>query len=101
MNRWLKNVTPTRQALEKLWCLRPFAVLVVNRGCWVFKRRNVTNFQQRIADRIDDYFNWKISFAELDASVAGWINHVRYADTWGLRDHVLTTLPPIKRGPHP
>jgi hypothetical protein len=24
-----------------------------------------------------------------DTSVQGWINHVRYADTWGLREHVL------------
>ena len=30
-----------------------------------------------------------LSFAEFDASVGGWINHVRYADTWGLRQHVL------------
>lgn len=41
MQRWLKNITPTRQALEKHWCLRPFAALVVNRGCWMFKRTNV------------------------------------------------------------
>ena len=26
-----------------------------------------------------------------DTSVQGWINHVRYADTWGLRQHVLNT----------
>ena len=31
----------------------------------------------------------RTSFAEFDASVQGWINHVRYADTWGLREHVL------------
>jgi hypothetical protein len=30
-----------------------------------------------------------VSFAEFDASVGGWINHVRYADTWGLRRNVL------------
>jgi len=29
------------------------------------------------------------SFGEFDASVQGWINHVRYADSWGLREHVL------------
>ena len=34
-----------------------------------------------------------ISFAEFDASVQGWINHVRHADTWGLRRHVLQGLP--------
>jgi len=30
-----------------------------------------------------------IPFAEFDASVCGWINHVRHADSWGLRRHVL------------
>jgi glycine cleavage system H lipoate-binding protein len=43
----------------------------------------------------------RISFAELDASVQGWINHVRYADTWGLRQYVFDTLPPIRRRANP
>ena len=30
-----------------------------------------------------------ITFAELDASVKGWVNHVRYADTWRLRSMML------------
>ena len=29
---------------------------------------------------------------ELDASVKGWINHVGYAHTWGLRRHVFRAL---------
>jgi hypothetical protein len=33
-----------------------------------------------------------ISFAKLDAAVQGWINHVRYADSWGLRERVLGRL---------
>jgi uncharacterized protein (DUF2062 family) len=41
MQRWLKSITPERHALEKLWCLKPFAKLVVNRGCWCFKRTSV------------------------------------------------------------
>lgn len=41
MQRWLKRITPDRQALEKLWCLRPFAATVVNRGCWTFNRTSV------------------------------------------------------------
>jgi len=35
------------------------------------------------------YCDGEISFAEFDATVQGWINYVRYADTWGLREHVL------------
>jgi uncharacterized protein (DUF2062 family) len=43
MQRWLKSITPERHTLEKLWCLRPFANLVVNRGCWTFKRTSVVH----------------------------------------------------------
>ncbi len=42
MQRWLKRVTPERAALEKLWCLKPFAALVLDRGCWTFNRHSVT-----------------------------------------------------------
>ena len=49
------------------------------------KRRNAVNFTRRLEHNIDLYEAATISFAELDASVQGWINHVRYADTWGLR----------------
>jgi uncharacterized protein (DUF2062 family) len=41
MQRWLKTVTPDRSALEKHWCLKPFAAVVVDRGCWSFKRNSV------------------------------------------------------------
>ncbi len=53
------------------------------------KRRNVVNFQRRFRRNLDAYRSGKITFAELDASVQGWINHVRYADTWGLRRAIL------------
>jgi hypothetical protein len=39
------------------------------------------------------YHEGEISFAELDASIQGWINHVGHADSWGLRRHVLDSLP--------
>lgn len=57
------------------------------------KSRNVVKFTQRFERNIDAYQQGKITFAELDASVQGWINHVRYADTWGLREHVFGTHP--------
>ena len=55
----------------------------------LLKRRNVVNFTRRLARNFDLFRAGRITFAELDASVQGWINHVRYADTWGLREHVL------------
>ncbi|MGH8477775.1 MAG: hypothetical protein ACRER2_18745 [Methylococcales bacterium] len=36
-----------------------------------------------------DWQRGEISFAEFDASVKGWVNPVRYADSWGLRRKVL------------
>ena len=35
------------------------------------------------------YAQGVIDFEQLDASVQGWINHVRYGDTWGLRRTIL------------
>jgi RNA-directed DNA polymerase len=49
------------------------------------KRRNLVAFRRRLAHNIDLYRAGEITFAELDGSVQGWINHVRYGDTWGLR----------------
>jgi len=57
------------------------------------KSRNVVKFTRRLEANIDLYQTGKISFAELDASIQGWINHVRYADTWGLRKHIFWTHP--------
>ncbi len=57
------------------------------------KRRNVVQFQRRLDQNITHYQQGDISFAELDASVQSWINHVRYADTWGLRKHILGYRP--------
>lgn len=57
------------------------------------KSRNVVKFTQRFERNIDLYEQGRITFAELDASVQGWINHVRYADTWGLREHIFRTHP--------
>ena len=42
MQRWLKSITPHREALERHWCLRPFAAVVAQPGCWTFHRANVT-----------------------------------------------------------
>jgi hypothetical protein len=57
------------------------------------KRRNVVNFTRRLETNLDLYAQGRITFAELDASIQGWVNHVRYADTWGLREHIFRTHP--------
>ena len=53
------------------------------------KARNVVKFSRRFRARWAEYCAGRISFAKFDTSVLGWINHVRYADTWAMRTHVL------------
>jgi len=53
------------------------------------KARNVVKFTRRFRARWEEYCAGQITFAEFDASVKGWVNHVRYGDTWGLRKHVF------------
>ena len=53
------------------------------------KARKVRVATRRLRARLDEYHEGRISFGELDASVQSWINHIRYADTWGLRRHLF------------
>ena len=80
------QVTPTRAGI-------PWLGFVVYPDRRLLKRRNAVNFTRRLERNIDAYRAGRISFAELDATVQGWINHVRYADTWGLREHIFSTHP--------
>ena len=56
------------------------------------KARKVRSATRRLGNRLDAYHAEQIGFGELDASVKGWVNHVRYADSWGLRQHVFDRL---------
>jgi len=74
-------------------CGIPWLGFVVYPTHRLLKRRNAVNFTRRLQANLDRYRAGQITFAELDASVKGWINHVRYADTWGLREHVFESHP--------
>jgi hypothetical protein len=87
------QVTQTRYGIPWLG----FVVYPTHR---LLKRRNAVQFTRRFERLIDLYEESQISFAELDASVQGWINHVRFADTWGLRGHILGRRP-IRVHPEP
>jgi hypothetical protein len=76
------HITPTGQGIPWLG----FVVFPTHRR---LKRRNVVNFRRRLEHNITLYRRGEITFAEMDASVQGWINHVRYGDTWGLRQHLF------------
>jgi len=55
------------------------------------KRRKGIAFQRRLKKQLRDYAAGIISFDPITASARGWINHVRYGDTWGLRRALLNT----------
>jgi hypothetical protein len=59
------------------------------------KARNVRSFGRRLQEGWNAYCAGEMTFAEFDSRVQGWINHVRYADSWGLRQHILGT--PLKK----
>ncbi len=62
----------------------------------LLKKRNAVSFTRRLTENISRYQSGIISFAELDAPVQGWIAHVSYGDTWGLRTHIFDTHPLTK-----
>ncbi len=80
------QVLPTR-------CGIPWLGFVVYPTHRLLKRRNAVNFTRKFEHLLDLYETRQISFAELDASVKGWVNHVHYADTWGLREHLFASHP--------
>jgi RNA-directed DNA polymerase len=53
------------------------------------KARKSVAATRRLSECYSAWHGGRISFAELDAAVKGWVNHVRYADTWGLRREVF------------
>ncbi len=80
----------------------PWLGFVVYPDHTLVKARKVRHGTQRLGLQYEAFRSGQISFAEFDASVQGWINHVRYADSWGLRQHVLAPfeLPPGARTAH-
>ena len=50
----------------------------------LLKRKKGISFQRKLKKLVNTASDEKI-----EASVQGWINHVRYGDTWGLRKAIL------------
>ncbi len=70
----------------------PWLGFVVFPDHCLIKARKVRYATHRIGERYAAYRAGALSFAEFDASVRGWINHARHADSWGLRRHLLEPL---------
>ena len=58
------------------------------------KRRKGVHFQRKLRSLLRDYAHGVIALADVSASVHGWVNHARYANTVGLRTRVLAHAVP-------
>ncbi len=77
------QVDPTQHGIPWLG----FVVYPTHR---LLKQRNVVHFCRRYRVQRAYYHSRRLDFNRLTASVQGWVNHVRYGDTWGLRRFMLT-----------
>lgn len=76
------QVTPVAEGIPWLG----FVVFPTHRRV---KGRKVRQAKRRLGERYEAWLAGEISFGEFDASVQGWVNHVRYADSWRLRENLL------------
>lgn len=70
----------------------PFLGFIVFPTYRRLKRRKGIAFQRRLKSLLRAYAAGRVPFEQVDASVQGWINHVRYGDTWGLRRALFNEL---------
>lgn len=52
-------------------------------------RRKGVQYRRKLNQLLAGYTHGDVNRTTLDRSVRGWINHVRYGDTWGLRKAIL------------
>jgi RNA-directed DNA polymerase len=76
------QVYPTRTGI-------PFLGFRVYPEYRLLKRRKIVHFRRKLRDVLLDYANGSTTIQEVGTSIKGWINHVRYANTWGLRKDIL------------
>ncbi|MBK9945511.1 MAG: group II intron reverse transcriptase domain-containing protein [Kouleothrix sp.] len=72
----------------------PFLGWVVDPARRRLRRRSVVRFWRRYRARVAAYAAGAITFAQLDATVQGWIGQTQHGSTLGLRRAVLGTLVP-------
>lgn len=63
----------------------PFLGFVIYPEHRRLKRRKGIEYRRRLAGLLADYRARRIPITAVTASVQGWVNHLRFADTWGLR----------------
>jgi hypothetical protein len=53
------------------------------------RRRNVVQFRRLYRERVRAYAAGEITFAQLSATVQGWVGHAQQGSTHGLRRAIL------------
>ena len=81
----------------------PFLGFVIYPEQRRLKQRKGIYFQRRLQRLVMDYADGIISLDQLTASVQGWVNHVGYSNSVGLRKAILTqtVIPKQQRGKQP
>ncbi len=69
----------------------PFLGFVVYAERRKLKRRKGIYYRKRFRRMLRNYLAGRIDAEQITASVRGWVNHVRYANTVGLRKAVLSS----------
>ncbi len=67
----------------------PFLGFVVYPTHRRVKRRKVVHYRRRLRNQLRQYHAGETDQQAVQASIHGWLNHVQYGDTWGLRTAVL------------
>ena len=67
----------------------PFLGFVVYPTHRRVKRRKVVHYRRHLREQLRQYAAGERDQQSLHASLQGWINHVRYGDSWGLRAAIL------------
>jgi RNA-directed DNA polymerase len=76
----------------------PFLGFVVYPERRRLKRRKGIHFRRRLHHLVTAYADGQINLGQLEACIRGWINHVRFGNTMGLRKAVVTrkVVPPTR-----
>jgi hypothetical protein len=82
-------------------CGSPSSGFIIHHTRRRLKRHISVNSSRKLATSIGNHLAGRITYTELDVSVQGRINHVRFADNWGLREHIFACHPiaPHRRTP--
>ncbi|NWF63701.1 MAG: RNA-dependent DNA polymerase [Chloroflexi bacterium] len=67
----------------------PFLGFIIFPEHRLLKKQRGIAFQRKYKSMRGAVCTGKLSFDDLNASVQGWVNHIRYADTWHLRLSIL------------